>query len=140
MQYCIFRTDRIGDLVLTLPMAEAIKRSDPAARVTFCVQEYTRPLLSLAFHIDDVIAIGGRDPDGGVRRFASMLRERRIDCAVFAYPRPRLVLAAALARIPVRIGTGYRWYSPLLTHRRAERRRDGDSHCTSKCTSARFGL
>ncbi len=128
MQYCIFRTDRIGDLVLTLPMAEAIKRSDPAARVTFCVQEYTRPLLSLDPNIDDMIAIGGRDLDGSVRRFASLLREKRIDVAVFAYPRPRLALAAALARIPVRIGTGYRWYSPLFTRRRAEHRRSGDRH------------
>ncbi len=128
MHYCIFRTDRIGDVVLTLPMAEAIKRHDPSARVTFCVQEYTRPLLSLSPHIDDIIAIGGRDLDGGVRRFASVLSERKIDCAVFAYPRPRLILAAARARIPMRIGTGYRWYSPLLTHRRAEHRRSGDRH------------
>ncbi|MBE0643222.1 MAG: glycosyltransferase family 9 protein [Bacteroidetes bacterium] len=128
MHYCIFRTDRIGDLVLTLPMAEAIKRSDPAARVTFCVQEYTRPLLSLDPNIDNIIAIGGRDLDGSVRRFASLLREKQIDVAVFAYPRPRLALAAALARIPIRIGTGYRWYSPLFTRRRAEHRRSGDKH------------
>ncbi len=128
MHYCIFRTDRIGDLVLTLPMADAIKRGDPSARVTFCVQEYTRPLLSLASHIDDVISIGGRDLDGGVRRFASMLRERDIDVALFVYPRPRLALAAALARIPTRVGTRYRWFSPLLTHRRAEHRRSGDRH------------
>jgi ADP-heptose:LPS heptosyltransferase len=128
MHICIFRSDRIGDLVLTLPMAEAIKRTDPTARVTFCVQEYTLPLCSLAPHIDDVISIGGRDLDGGVRRFASMLRERKIDAAVFAYPRPRLVLAAALARIPARVGTGYRWFSPMLTHRRAEHRRGGDRH------------
>lgn len=128
MHYCIFRTDRIGDLILTLPLAEAIKRADPGARVTFCVQEYTRPLLSLSPHIDDSIAIGGRDLDGGVRRFASMLREQSIDCAVFAYPRPRLALAAAFAGIPMRIGSRYRWYSPFFTHRRAEHRRSGDSH------------
>lgn len=128
MHCCIFRTDRIGDLVLTLPMAEAITRHDPAARVTFVVQDYTRPLLSLAPHIDDVISIGGRDLEGGVRRFASVLKEKHIDAAVFAYPRPRLAFAAALARIPARVGTGYRWFSPLLTHRRAEHRRGGDSH------------
>lgn len=128
MHYCIFRTDRIGDLVLTLPMAEAIRRHDPAARVTFVVQDYTRPLLALAPTIDDVISIGGRDLDGGVRRFASMLRERNIDAAVLAYPRPRLMLATALARIPARVGTGFRWFSPLLTHRRAEHRRSGDRH------------
>ncbi|MFA6233703.1 MAG: glycosyltransferase family 9 protein [Bacteroidota bacterium] len=128
MHYCIFRTDRIGDLVLTLPLAEAIKRANPGARVTFCVQDYTRPLLSLSPHIDDSIAIGGRDLDGGVRRFASMLRKQSIDCAVFAYPRPRLALAAAFAGIPMRIGSRYRWYSPFFTHRRAEHRRSGDSH------------
>lgn len=128
MRYCIFRSDRIGDLILTLPMAEAIKRNDPAAHVTYCVQEYTHPLLSLASGIDDVIAIGGRDLDGGVHRFASVLRGRAFDCAVFAYPRPRLAIAAALAGIPQRIGSGYRWYAPLFTHHRHEHRRDGQAH------------
>jgi heptosyltransferase-3 len=128
MHYCIFRTDRIGDLVLTLPMVEAITRGDPSARVTFCVQEYTRPLLTMASHVNDVISIGGRDLNGGVRRFASMLRERKIDRAIFAYPRPRLALAAALAGIPERVGSRYRWYAPLFTRRRAEHRRSGDKH------------
>jgi len=42
--------------------------------------------------------------------------------------RPRLALAAALARIPERIGSRYRWYAPLFTRRRAEHRRSGDRH------------
>ncbi|MBR9978360.1 MAG: glycosyltransferase family 9 protein [Bacteroidetes bacterium] len=128
MRYCIFRSDRIGDLILTLPMAEAIKRSDPSAHVTYCVQEYTRSLLSLASGIDDVITIRGRDLDGRLRRFADVLRGHEFDCAVFAYPRPRLAIAAALAGIPQRIGSRYRWYAPLFTHRRHEHRRDGQAH------------
>ncbi|PLX25108.1 MAG: ADP-heptose--LPS heptosyltransferase, partial [Ignavibacteria bacterium] len=93
-RYCIFRTDRIGDLVLTLPMAEAIKRHDPEAHVTFCVQDYTRSLAELNPWIDDILSIPARDLNGGDAAFSAELKHRGFDVAVFAYPRPRLSLAA----------------------------------------------
>lgn len=127
-RYCIFRTDRIGDLVLTLPMAEAIKRHDTEAHVTFCVQDYTRPLAALCPWIDDIISIPDRDLRGGDAAFSAELKHRDVDTAVFAYPRPRLSLAAARARIPRRVGIAYRWYSPFYTHRHREHRKPSVHH------------
>ncbi len=127
-EICIFRTDRIGDLILTLPAAEAAKRAIPGARVTMCVQEYTAPLASMSPAVDDVIAIRDRDLDGGVADFVRLLRDRNFDAAVFAYPRPRLAWAAFRAGIRIRSGTAYRWYSRLFTHRVREHRRDSRRH------------
>jgi ADP-heptose:LPS heptosyltransferase len=82
--------------------------------------------------VDDVVAIAGRDLSGDdpetIRGFARLLRPLRIDAAVFAYPRPRLALAAALAGIPRRCGTAYRAYSPLFTHRVREHRHHALRH------------
>ena len=126
--YGIFRTDRIGDLILTLPMAEAIRQHDADARITFVVQEYTRSLAALCPSVDEVLTIPSRDLEGGIVAFSRVLKEKRIDAAFFAFPRPRLALAARLAGIPLRAGIAYRWYSFLFTHRRKEHRNPSVFH------------
>jgi heptosyltransferase III len=128
MHIGIFRTDRIGDLVLTLPMAEAVKRARTDARVTFIVQDAVASIARLCPFIDEVVSIPGRDLDEAAGRFAERLRALRLDAAVFAYPRPRLALAAYRARIPARSGTAYRVYSPLFTHRVREHRKHAHRH------------
>jgi ADP-heptose:LPS heptosyltransferase len=126
---CVFRTDRIGDLLLTLPVAEAVRRAFPVARVTFCAQEYAAPLLRLSPFVDDVITVAGRD--AAFRELPVLraeLRRRGITHALFAYPRPLLSSVAAWAGIPRRAGTAYRWYSFLYTDRVAEHRSDALQH------------
>ena len=127
-RYCIFRTDRIGDVVLTLPMAEALTRHDPEAHVTVCVQEYTGELAALCPFVDEVISIPGRDLARDRAGWPQVLREREFDAALFAFPRPRLARAAQRARIPVRVGTAFRWYAPLFTHRVHEHRQPSVMH------------
>lgn len=126
-RFCVFRTDRIGDVVLTLPVADVIKRNEPDAHVTFVTQEFTKDLPLLSPFVDDVLSIPSRDVRGVVG-FAKLLQKKRFDVAVFAYPRPKLVLAARLAGIPIRIGTAYRYYSPLMNRRIAEHRKPALQH------------
>ena len=38
----IVRTDRIGDVVLSLPLAGIIKSEFPNCKITFLVREYTK--------------------------------------------------------------------------------------------------
>jgi ADP-heptose:LPS heptosyltransferase len=58
----------------------------------------------------------------------SRLRTGAFDAVVLTYPRFRLALLTLLAGIRIRIGTGYRWYSFLLTKRVFEHRRDARKH------------
>jgi heptosyltransferase III len=126
--YCIFRTDRIGDVVLTLPVAEAIKRHEPDARVLFCARELTRGIVEMCPFVDDVFTIADRDVTDSIAAFTRELKRRDIDVAVFAYPRPGLAAAARFAGIPIRIGTGFRYYSPLFNRRVYEHRREAARH------------
>ncbi len=56
------------------------------------------------------------------------LRLRNFDAAVIVYPRFRLAWLIALAGIPVRIGTGFRFYSFLFNRRVYEHRKDAARH------------
>ena len=123
MKILIVRTDRLGDVVLTLPMARAIKKALPTAHVTFLAREYTRPIIERCPDVDEIRTINDKPS------FWKILRQfRRCDVAFFPSPRFQLALAAFLARVPKRVGTGYRWYSFLFTSKIYEHRKTAEHH------------
>jgi len=58
----------------------------------------------------------------------AMLRQSEIDVAVVAFPRFRIALLLWLAGIPIRVGTGYRWYSFLFNRKVFEHRKTVEKH------------
>jgi ADP-heptose:LPS heptosyltransferase len=125
-RFLIVRTDRIGDVILTLPMARVLKRHDPGAHVAMLINSYTTGLVSSDPDVDQVIALQEHSPS--VTGIAAELRRSRFDVVFHTHPRPRLALATALAGIPVRVGTGYRSYSFLFNRRVYEHRKDAARH------------
>lgn len=125
--YCIFRTDGIGDVILTLPMAVAIKQFDSKSKVTFCVRSSVQNIVELAHGIDSIIVTDEREIKN-VSDFAKRLKSESIDIGIFPYPRINLARAARKARIPIRIGTSKRWYSFFFTHRVREHRSEARYH------------
>lgn len=119
----VVRTDRLGDMVLTLPMFVELRRRFPLAKLTLVTRRYVSPLIREVGEIDNVLFI-----DHETRSLVSLLRHRDIDTAFF--PRPRLgeVWSALVAGISTRVGSAYRWYSPLFTHRVSEHRSDAAYH------------
>jgi ADP-heptose:LPS heptosyltransferase len=61
-------------------------------------------------------------------RMRAEIRKRRFDAVVIVYPRHRLAWLMALARIPVRVGTGFRIYSFLFNRKVYEHRKDAARH------------
>lgn len=124
------RTDAIGDLILTLPVARSIKEAYPDYHITMLVSEYTEPLLEGEEYIDGVMTIPGRELGNyvEVKEVSHLLRAGDFDAVVFFYPRFSLALAAQMARISRRIGTGYRSYSLLLNERVKLHRKDSGKH------------
>lgn len=113
------RTDAIGDLILTIPVARAIKEQHPEISLTMLVSRYVVPLIRKEPYLDQIITIPGRDlhEPGRVNAFSRDLRRLGADAILFFYPRPWLALAAWSARIEQRIGTGRRFYSLLFNRR-----------------------
>lgn len=124
----IVRTDRLGDLILTLPLAAAIRKKYPAARITFLVRKYSSPLLQNHPYIDEVLLLHEEEGNIPVGLNKKMLAEKNFDCAVAVSPDFKIALVLFLAGIPVRIGTGYRWYSFLFSEKVFEHRKTAEKH------------
>jgi ADP-heptose:LPS heptosyltransferase len=125
-RFLIVRTDRIGDVILTLPMARVLKRRFPDAHVAMLIQSYTAGLVGADPDIDQVIPLD--TPSPSLPGLVAELKRSRFDVVFHTHPMPRLALATALARIPVRVGTGYRFYSMLFNRRVYEHRKDAARH------------
>ncbi len=111
--WLLSRTDRIGDLVLTLPMARFIQRHLPDVEVRFLVSYYTAPILA-AHETPITGVIWEEQPDLG-----------DVSAIFHVFPRPAIAWAAFRARVPHRIGTSRRWYHLALCNHRPTLSRKG---------------
>ena len=100
----ICRTDNLGDVVLTLPLAGYLKQVLPGVRVDFLCRGYAAPLVLQCRHVDQVLVL--EDLADPARRFA----DEGYDAVIFAFPNRRLAQAARRARIAQRVGTSHRFY------------------------------
>ena len=127
----LIRTDRIGDTILTLPAVTALREEYPHVFIAFLAQPYTAPLIEQYEGIDLLLTY---EPEGrhkgwqGIMRLSLELQQLKIDTALLFYPRPELAFALFKAKIPLRIGTAYRWYSFLFTRRIFEHRKECLKH------------
>jgi ADP-heptose:LPS heptosyltransferase len=121
----VVRTDRIGDVMLTLPVVEALKTNFPAAHVAMLLRSYTA---DLADGLAEVLLYDERGIPRPFFEMMSLVRSGKFDAAVVAYPRFRIALLLRLAGIPVRVGTGFRWYSFLFNRRVYEHRKTVEKH------------
>ncbi len=124
----VVRTDRIGDVLLSLPMIGVLHATFPTARLSMLLREYTRELAEGVEGLDNILTY---DRSGAEKPFFEMLRElrrERIDLVIVSYPTFRLALLMLFAGIPIRVGTGYRWYSFLFNRRIFEHRKTAEKH------------
>ena len=119
----IFRTDRLGDMVLTLPMCHALRERFPAAHITLYTRSYAAPLVEASRAVDTIVAVDNLDVP-----LHHDLRSRGIDAIFFPRPTRAEAWAAMRARIPMRVGTGFRWYSWMFTTRIGEHRSTAEHH------------
>ena len=119
----VVRTDRLGDLVLTLPMLEALRLHLPAADLHLICREYAAPAAAGLACVDQIHLVD-REP-GGLR---GLLARQRFDAVFLPQARPNEAWAAFRAGVPLRVGSGYRWYSFLYNHRVYDHRSNGRFH------------
>jgi ADP-heptose:LPS heptosyltransferase len=121
----LVRTDRIGDVVLSLPAAALLREHFPSARITFLAREYTSPLIALSREVDEAIS---DQPATSAFSLARQLKGYGFDLAILLHPTSRLAWAVRLAGIPERVGTAYRAYSLLFSRRVRQHRRFSFKH------------
>jgi ADP-heptose:LPS heptosyltransferase/glycosyltransferase involved in cell wall biosynthesis len=126
----VVRTDALGDNVVTLPLAGALKDALPGVEVVWICKPYAEAIVRQSKHVDEVRLWSGTE------NVMSGL-----DAVVFAYPEPELLRASAIAGVPVRVATGRRWASFRWANRRMWRsRRSRPEHETQQGLRLLHGL
>lgn len=124
----LVRTDRIGDVVLSLPLAETIKKEFPDCKVTFLVKFYTLDLVKNHPFIDEVLTLDETDNIPNIFSNVKKIRSKNFDTCIVVYPTFRISFILFLTRIKNRIGTGYRSYSFFFTKKIYEHRKYAERH------------
>lgn len=104
----ISRTDSIGDVILTLPVAKVLKDNFPAVRIGFIGKTYTRPVIEACIHIDEFI-----DVEDFMNKKPGVLP----DVIIHIFPKAKIAKRAKQLKIPLRIGTTNRIYHWLTCNK-----------------------
>lgn len=118
----ICRTDNIGDVVLTLPIAARLKQQYPAIKISFLCRAYAAPVVRRCRSVDEVVELESflSDPAG-------YFFHAGIDTIIISQPVLLLAKLAFKARIPNRIGNARQKLYQLLYCNRRVRFRKGNS-------------
>jgi heptosyltransferase-3 len=120
----VVRTDRIGDVLLSTPVLEALRLKYPEAHIAMLVSKATKEAVEGNPFLNEILVDEGEKAS----QLARKLKEKRFDTSVLLHPTPRLAWALSRAGIPLRVGTGYRGYSFLFTKRVYEHRKTALRH------------
>ncbi len=125
----LVRTDRLGDVILTLPMLPILRAQYPDAFIAMLLRRYTGAIIEGNPYINQLIWYdenGGEMIPLGIMR--KTLAEQRFDATIVVYPTLRLAWLMFRSGIAIRIGTGYRYYSFLFNRRVFEHRKNAERH------------
>jgi heptosyltransferase-2 len=132
----VVRTDRIGDVVLTTPVLEALRKTYPTAKISIMVTSATKDVVQGNPFIDDILVYDKKGKDRGFLgfwRFVIMLRNKRFDLAINYHLKSRMNFMLFHAGIPHRIGFINNKFGFLLTERYPDPRTDGNKHEAEYC-------
>ncbi len=126
----IFRTDRIGEVLLSTVCIDALKRHFPQSHITFVTSHYAKDTVSGRDNIDEVFIFDTITKGNSflkLIKLLSYLRKRRFDLAVVLNPHKILHLSCFLAGIKYRLGYDRKW--PFcLTHKIEDRKHECKKH------------
>jgi ADP-heptose:LPS heptosyltransferase len=112
----ISRTDSIGDVILTLPVAGIIKKMFPSCTIIFLGKSYTKDIVETSIHIDEFIDWKGIQESNAAAQI-KMMKAIHADAIIHVFPVKAIARLACKAGIPLRIGTTGRWYHYLYCNK-----------------------
>lgn len=122
----ISRTDSIGDVILTLPVAGYLRKHFPDVHIAFLGADYTRDVVDCCAHVDEFISW---DQLSSRSRSLQITALSEFDTILHVYPHKRIASLAQKAGIQHRVGTSHRLYHlTTCNHRIAFSRKKSDLH------------
>lgn len=122
------RTDSIGDVILTLPLAGILKEKFPNAKIIFLGNTYTKPIIDCSALIDEVWE-WAQISNLPIKEQVNWLKKQNVDTFIHVFPRKELAQLAKKAKIKNRIGTSHRLFHLLTCNYRPNfTRKNSDLH------------
>ncbi len=122
------RTDSIGDVVLTLPMAGVLKGNFPDCQIVFLGRTYTKAIIESSEHVDlfvnydDILKLDRE-------KQIEFIKDLKLDIFVHVFPVKEIAQLAKAARVPIRVGTRNRlWHWFTCTNLIKLSRKNSDLH------------
>lgn len=122
----VVRTDRIGDVILSTPVIEALVRFYPSAHIDFAVQKLTEPLVAGLPGVKGTFIYEPKGRHRGIKGFRLLmteLKEQEYNAAVVLFSDLRMSAALFGIGIPLRIGRYSKPHSFLFFNRGNRQRR-----------------
>lgn len=112
----ISRVDKIGDVILTLPLAGYLKKNFPGCHIIFLGRKYTKPIIEACSNIDEFV-----DWDN-IKEFSffkqvRIFKKLQADTIIHVFPNAKIARNALFAGIQIRIGTSRRLYHWFYTNK-----------------------
>lgn len=82
----ISRTDKLGDLVLTLPLAAFLKKNFHQFNISYLVRDYALPIAASYNFIDNVYSYDNIDKESAIDKKIDIINSIAADVVIFAYP------------------------------------------------------
>ena len=100
----ISRTDSIGDVILTLPLAGMLKQFLPGVKIGFLGKKYTAPVINACEFVDTFIDVED------FMENAPMICGEPVQYILHVFPKKKIAARAKKLHIPWRVGTRNRLY------------------------------
>ncbi|PIP54257.1 MAG: glycosyl transferase family 9 [Bacteroidetes bacterium CG23_combo_of_CG06-09_8_20_14_all_32_9] len=116
MQIIISRIDKIGDVVLTLPLAGYLKIVFPECYIIFLGRKYTKPVIDACTNIDEFADWDNLSKMSFSRQIKTF-KKYDAQTIIHVFPDAKISKLAYFARIANRIGTNRRIYHWLYVNK-----------------------
>jgi len=127
----IIRPDRLGDLILSLPVAETLKKNLPDSEIHYFISPYTAPIAPMVDYVDGWLI--DEKGDGNRLSFSDLsrkIKKRGFDCIIELKPSWRTAAAGFFSGVKLRIGTSRRFFSFFYSSRISVHRKSSGYHQT----------
>lgn len=106
------RTDSIGDVILTLPVASFLKHRHPNVEIIFLGSSYTSDIVRYCHDVDSFISWDALK-QLPLEEQTQTIKDLDIDTAILVFPQKDIAKLLKAAKIPHRYGTSHRIYNWL---------------------------
>lgn len=116
MNILLSRTDSIGDVVLTIPMAGYLKLKFPECKVFFLGKTYTKAIVESSSFVDEFVNWDdfAMNPE---KKQVQLLKSLNIDWLIHVFPNKSIARLAKKAGVKNRIGTSHRTFHWLTCNK-----------------------